>query len=160
MKRSGPIKRRTPMKPGKGFARPQIERKPQPVYQLARPCRMAVISEMSVPLPKAAPVRSEAYRRLVASMPCILCGIEGFTQHAHGNLGKGMALKTCDLFAFPLCAARPGEQGCHAKLDQGALFAKARRREAEMEWARRTVQFLILAGRWPDKLAVPDWAAA
>ena len=160
MKRSAPLQRRTPLKPGKGFARPQIERKPQPLYKLARPCSAAVISTAAVPVHKQNLVRSEPYRRLVASLPCIACGIEGFSQHAHGNQGKGMAIKACDLYAFPLCAPRPGEIGCHARLDQGALFPKAVRREVELEWARRTVLFLLGAGRWPEGLRVPDWAEA
>ena len=154
------LKRSAPMSRGKGFKLPERERVAQPLYRLARPCRAAVISATAVPLPKAAPVRSETYRRLVASLACINCGIEGFTQHAHGNEGKGMALKTCDLFSFPLCADRPGERGCHSQLDQGALLIKAVRRDVEMEWARRTVLFLIGAGRWPAALSVPDWAAA
>lgn len=158
MKRSAPIKRRTPMKPGKGFARPQIERKPQPLYKLARPCSAAVVSSMAVPVPKQDVVRSESYRRLVASLPCIACGIEGFSQHAHGNQGKGMAWKVCDLFSFPLCCDQPDRQGCHPKLDQGALFPKAIRRDVEQEWSRRTVRFLIGAGKWPQGLRVPDWA--
>lgn len=153
------MKRCTPLKRS-GFKRPHVDRKPQPVYRLARPCEAAQVSAAAVPVPKAAPVRSEPYRRLVASLPCIACGIEGFTQHAHGNAGKGMALKTCDLFAFPLCADRPGERGCHSKLDQGGLFPREVRREVEQEWARRTVLFLNSAGRWPAGIAVPDWAGA
>lgn len=154
------MKRSKPMNRGMGFKRPAIERKPQPVYRLARPCEAAQVSAAAVPVPKAAPVRSETYRRLVASLPCLLCGVEGFSQHAHGNAGKGMALKTCDLFAFPLCADRPGQRGCHSQLDQGALFPREVRRVVEQEWARRTVQFLVSAGRWPASLPVPDWACA
>lgn len=153
------MKRSKPMNRGKGFKRPAIKRTPQPLYRLARPCEAATVSEAAVPVPKAAPVRSETYRRLVASLPCVFCGIEGFSQHAHGNNGKGMALKVCDLFAFPACADRPGQRGCHALLDQGALFPKAVRREVEAELARRTVQFLIGAGRWPAAIPVPDWAS-
>lgn len=160
MKRSAPLQRRTPLKPGKGFTRQQIERKPQPLYKLARPCRAAVISTTAVPVPKAEPVRSEAYRRLVAGLPCIYCGIEGISQHAHANQGKGMALKVCDLMGFPLCCDQPGRKGCHPKLDQGALFTKIVRREVELEWARRTVRFLLAADRWPNGLRVPDWAEA
>lgn len=157
MKRSAPMKRCTPLR-RTGFKRPSRERAPQPLYRLARPCSAAVISTTAVPVPKTEPVRSEEYRRLVASLPCIFCGIEGFSQHAHGNVGKGMAMKTDDRFGFPLCADRPGVRGCHSQLDQGALFAKGPRREIEHEWARRTALFLIVAGRWPAKLAVPDWA--
>ena len=36
-----------------------------------------------VQVPKDAPVRSEAYRRAVASLPCIACGIQGYSQAAH-----------------------------------------------------------------------------
>jgi len=160
MKRSAPLQRRTPIKPGKGFARPQIERKAQPLYKLARPCSAAVVSTLSVSIQKEDVVRSETYRRIVASLPCMYCGIEGFTQHAHGNTGKGAGMKTDDRFAFPLCAARPGEMGCHARFDQGALFPKSVRRDIEIEWARRTVQYVIASDLWPRGLQVPDWAAA
>ena len=47
----------------------------------------------AAPIPKAAPVRSEAYRRIVAAMPCIHCGIAGYSQHAHANAGKGKGMK-------------------------------------------------------------------
>lgn len=153
------MKRSKPMNRGKGFTRPAVARKPQPVYRLARPCEAAQVSAAAVPVPKAAPVRSETYRRLVASLPCMLCGIEGFSQHAHGNAGKGMALKTCDLFSFPLCADRPGQRGCHSQLDQGALFPRDVRREVEQEWSRRTALFILAAGKWPTGLPVPDWAS-
>lgn len=153
MKRSKPLKRT-------GFKRPERERTAQPVYRLARPCSAALISATAVPVLKDAPVRSETYRRLVASLACICCGIEGFSQHAHANTGKGAGQKTDDRFAFPLCCARPGEVGCHVRFDQGAMFPKAARREIEREWARRTARFLISTGRWPDALPVPDWAEA
>ena len=158
MKQGAPLKRGKPMSRGTGFTRPERERAPQPLYQLARPCRAAVIETASVPVHKPETVRSEPYRRLVASLPCLLCGIEGFTQHAHGNLGKGLALKTDDRFAFPLCADRPGTRGCHSKLDQGALFSKSARRDIETEWARRTALYLIGAGLWPQDVPVPEWA--
>lgn len=152
------LKRSKPMSRGKGFKRPERERTPQPVYRLARPCEAAQVSEAAVPVPKAAPVRSETYRRLVASLPCIHCGVEGFSNHAHANTGKGAGAKGCDLFAFPLCVDRPGVMGCHSMFDQHALFAKAPRRVIEVEWARRTVVFIISAGRWPAALPVPEWA--
>lgn len=152
------------MKRGKPLARSGFRPKPRPdrtpvvLVPLTRPARYARAT-MALPVPKDEPVRSEPYRRLVAALPCMLCGIEGFTQHAHGNRSKGMGLKTCDLFAFPLCAPRPGAAGCHAQLDQGTLFPKAARREIEQEWARRTVQFVIAAGQWPAGLPVPEWAS-
>lgn len=36
-----------------------------------------------VPIEKENPVRSERYRRAVASLPCAYCGIEGYSQAAH-----------------------------------------------------------------------------
>ena len=57
------------------------------------------------PVTKDAPVRSEAYRRAVASLPCIACGIQGYSQAAHlPPEAKGM--KQSDLLTFPLCCAR------------------------------------------------------
>jgi hypothetical protein len=82
--------------------------------------------------PKAPkPVRSEAYRRLVASLPCAICGIEGASQAAHPNAGKAKALKACDLLCFPLCHV--GANGCHPSWDSyrmGGRFAQAEKEPA------------------------------
>lgn len=107
------------------------------------------------PLPKDEPVRCEAYRRAVAQLPCVICGIYGYSQAAHANTGKGMGLKACDLTLFPACADRPGMRGCHAQLDQGALFPKAVRRELEPVWAADTQRRVRLAGLWPESLPYP-----
>lgn len=108
-----------------------------------------VASEPAARVEKSAPVRSEAYRRAVASLPCAICKVPGHSQAAHANTGKGMGLKACDLTLFPACCDRPGVQGCHAKLDQGALFAKAVRRELEPVWAADTQRRIKALGMWP-----------
>ena len=105
---------------------------------------------------KSAPVRSEAYRRLVAAMPCVICGMVGYGQAAHGSAGKGMGIKASDLELFCLCADRPGVRGCHSLLDQGALFTKAVRREREPVWAADTRRKLLALGLWPKGVPVPD----
>ena len=104
---------------------------------------------------KAAPVRNEAYRRAVASLPCVMCGIAGYSQAAHGSEGKGMGIKASDLTLFPACAPRPGIAGCHAELDQGAKFSKAVRRELEPVWAADTRRKVQAMGLWPKNL--PHW---
>lgn len=83
-------------------------------------------------------MRDERYRRLVASLPCISCGVWGYSQAAHANTGKGMGLKSDDSTCFPLCADRYMVRGCHSLFDQGALFDKATRRRLEIEWADKT----------------------
>ena len=52
-----------------------------------------VASAPAAQVHKAAPVRSEAYRRAVASLPCINCGVPGHSQCAHSNSGKGAGIK-------------------------------------------------------------------
>lgn len=82
-------------------------------------------------------MRSEAYRRAVAAMPCVNCGLEGRSQAAHANgleYGKGAGLKADDSAIFPLCADGPGYRGCHSRYDQGAMFTKAERREITPRW--------------------------
>ena len=110
----------------------------------------------AAPIAKAPPVRSEALRRAVASLPCVICGMPGYSQAAHGSEGKGMGIKACDLTLFPACCDRQGVQGCHAKLDQGALFTKAVRREREPVWAADTRRKLLAMGLWPKGVPVPD----
>lgn len=106
---------------------------------------------------KSAPVRSEAYRRLVASLPCVICGVPGYSQAAHGSAGKGMALKACDVATlFPACADRPGVRGCHIQLDQGALYPKHIRRELEPVWAADTQRRIHAMGLWPKGVQYPQ----
>lgn len=106
---------------------------------------------------KEAPVRSETYRRAVASLPCAICGVHGYSQAAHANQGKGMGMKACDLTCFPACGPRPGIQGCHAALDQGALFTKAVRRELEPVWAADTQRKIQAMGLWPKGLPLKNF---
>ena len=76
---------------------------------------------------KNKPHRDGKYLRLIASMPCFSCGIEGRSQAAHSNLakhGKGGSMKASDYATFPLCAATLGDIGCHAKFDQNILVTK------------------------------------
>jgi hypothetical protein len=106
--------------------------------------------------PKDKPVRSEAYRRAVASLACAICGINGYSQCAHGNTGKGMAMKTDDRFSFPLCGPRPGEIGCHARFDQQALMTKEERRAFEKFASTFTQRLVFALGLWPKNVPRPE----
>lgn len=93
--------------------------------------------------------RSEQYRRLVASLPCVRCGIEGYSQAAHGNslhFGKGRGLKSSDAALFPLCCNRPGTQGCHERHDQYIDVSKANLYETESAYIAHTVITLLERG--------------
>jgi hypothetical protein len=96
--------------------------------------------------PKARAVRSESYRRWVASLPCIVCGSAGFSQCAHAN-GGGMGTKDCDLRTFPLCCARPGHIGHHAEFDLCVGMTKAERRELTERYVEQTQRLAREAGR-------------
>ena len=115
-----------------------------------------VASAPAARVEKSAPVRSEALRRAVASLPCVICGMPGYSQAAHGSEGKGMGIKACDLTLFPACCDRPGVRGCHSQLDQGALFTKAVRRELEPVWAADTRRKLLALGLWPKALPLQN----
>jgi hypothetical protein len=102
--------------------------------------------------PKTEALRSEPYRRLVAMLPCKVCGVPGFSQAAHPNTGKGAGIKTDDRECFALCCDRPGIQGCHPKFDQGALFTKEVRRALEPAWGADTRRQILSRGLWPKNL--------
>ena len=94
-----------------------------------------------VSLPKRQPVRDEAYRRLVAALPCAHCGREGASQAAHsdyGGDGKGMGIKACDLTCWPACADSPGRVGCHTLLGASGMFSRDMRRHLEAKYAAAT----------------------
>lgn len=113
------------------------------------------------PVEKDVFMRSEAYRRLVAQLPCKHCGIVGFSQAAHPNTGKGAGLKADDRECFPLCTVHPNAGGglvggCHERFDQGALFDKPTRRMVEQAWAADTRRRIRAAGQWPTNLPLLD----
>ena len=119
------------------------------------PAKTATFSnEFRGSFPKSAPVRSEAYRRLVAALPCCICGIAGQSQAAHGSgagtaVCKGMGIKSCDLNCFAACVR------CHHELDQHALFSKAVRHQLEPAWAADTQRRIYTMGKWPKNLPYP-----
>ena len=135
-----------------GFARPaRAPREPQPLRPV-RAVAPTVISASTTPRPKDQPARHEGYRRLVAAMPCALCGMTGRSQAAHPNTGKGAGIKADDRLCFPLCADGPGRRGCHSLFDQGGLYAKGRRHEMEAIWTAKTAAAITAAGQWPADL--------
>lgn len=111
-----------------------------------------------IPMFKVKAVKSETYRRLVAQLPCLWCGISGYSQHAHLNYGKGLSFKTDDRTGFPLCCTRPGIDGCHVAYDQYRLLESGGReahREYGLEAGRFTREQILKAGLWPA--SVPRW---
>ena len=154
------LTRRTPMKRNAWPARPALERTPPVVRPLSR--RGAydrVDAGALIAVVKIEPKRSEAYRRAVAEMDCIACGVPKLSNHAHANSGKGKALKADDRDAFPLCVDRPGIEGCHTRHDQRRLIpglSRAAYIDLEEFWARQTRQEIRAAGRWPANIEDPE----
>lgn len=90
--------------------------------------------------------RSEDLRRAVVQLECVACGRFGFTQAAHGNVGKGAGKKASDAAIMALCGPGPGFLGCHSMLDQGGVMAKQERRAWEYEMIARTYIRLMEQG--------------
>ena len=116
--------------------------------------RMAVNlgSERTQAVEKDAPVVSEHYRRLVAALPCIHCGIYGHSQAAHADQGKGACIKSDDRTCFPLCCTRPGQQGCHDLIGATGAYTRDERRKLESEYGMRTRNMLAELNVWPAEV--------
>lgn len=88
-------------------------------------------------------LRSPRHRRFVASLPCVNCGIEGMTQAAHTNFGKGLGMKACDSQLMALCV------NCHREHDQGGIFgSKFERWQKEVILLQKTRSDLQNRGLW------------
>lgn len=105
-----------------------------------------------VPLPKSAQWRCEAYLRIVAHYPCAHCGIEGRSQAAHADEGKGLGIKASDATAIPLCADSPGRRGCHTLIGTFGMFTRDQRRLLEKKYAQQTRERIKADGLWK-----PEW---
>jgi len=135
---------------------PIVERSSNAIKKTRICASMDVFSTTVIAIQKTNAVRSEAYRRLVAALPCKHCGVHGYSQAAHPNTGKGTGIKTDDRLCFPLCCDRPGVWGCHALFDQHALFTRAVRRVLEVAWAADTRRQITAMGQWPASLPKVD----
>lgn len=129
MRRSGFASKFTP-RPVREWTGPAPSPRKPVVAMLVAPRRIVAV-------PKDRPERSEAYRRLVAALPCINCQIVGFSQAAHGPT-LGARIKSNDTDCFPLCCARPDASGCHYLFDTYQLFDREARAAWAKKWARQT----------------------
>lgn len=127
MQRSA-LLRRTPFK---SAAASVIKREAKQCTYTPRPRAVAQPADVAPAVLKAVPkdacFESEAWRRAVASLPCVFCGSPD-TQAAHRNEGKGKSLKTDDSLTAALCQAH------HSAIDQGKDMLREERR-AEMDRA-------------------------
>ena len=144
-----------------GFAPKLPRREPTQSTYTPRPRTPAVARDdgkarLVVPAPKESPVRSEAYRRLVAAMPCALCGIEGFSQAAHADEGKGMGIKSDDRTCFPMCADRPESYGCHTMIGRMAGLPQHAHRAFERDAGAKTRLAIYQSGKWPKRVPMLD----
>ena len=144
-----------------GFAPKLPRREPTQSTYTPRPRTPAVAisdgkASLVVPLPKDAPVRSEAYRRLVAAMPCAMCGIEGYSQAAHADEGKGLGIKSDDRTCFPMCADRPESYGCHTMIGRMGGLSQLMRRAFERDAGSKTRLAIHGNGQWPTGVPLPD----
>lgn len=111
------------------------------------------------PIKKGEHLRNEHYLRAVASLPCCVCGIVGYSQAAHANRGKGAGFKTDDRTCFALCCDRPGVKGCHPKFDQYELYPKAAAALVAEAWGADTRRRLVMMGKWPKDLPMLEEVA-
>ena len=144
MKRTG-FKRKIP-------AHITPERRTTVHTKLAGVVRYPIFTDLVTSIHKERVVRSEKYRRLVAAMPCIHCGLEGSSQAAHADEGKGLGIKSDDRTCYPACADQLGRQGCHSLIGMSHIYTRDQRRDVEAEFARRTRAKIMAMGKWPVDL--------
>jgi hypothetical protein len=99
--------------------------------------------------------RSKKHLKLVASLPCQVCGIENQTQAAHSNWaklgGKAKSLKASDEYTAALCLK------CHYEIDQGKDMSKEERQEMWEQAHIATVKKLYIQGLWPVDVPIPTF---
>jgi hypothetical protein len=109
---------------------------------------MPSVSPTAMGFPKAPPaLRSKPYRKLVASFPCINCGVEKCSQAAHSPpTARGKKESDADL--FPLCTINASD--CHGKFDGMKLHATPEERRAQAKtWVKQTQKRAIATGKVP-----------
>lgn len=112
-------------------------------------------TDLVVASPKQNAIEHEGYRRLVAALPCIRCGVWYQSQAAHPPpTGKG--IKEDDRECFPLCCTRPLITGCHVEFDQYRLVRPDLMRLQAARWGMLTRARIIEEGNWPKRLPMVE----
>lgn len=103
-------------------------------------------------IPKHKYIRSKKLLKLVASLPCQLCGNHQFVQAAHANWGggKGFGIKADDNLIAALCIQ------CHYQIDQGNWLSKQQRKELWMTAHKKTIDELVVSKQWPIDIPLPQ----
>jgi len=163
LKRSGELKRKTPMKQS-GFKRKpavmtaKAERAPVPLTMPARFQVGQAITAPVTPVAKTNYVRSKKLREAYRLIPCQNCGRDdGTVCCAHSNWaehGKGKSIKACDTRGASLCST------CHHAIDQGSTLSGQERRAIWDTAHRLSVLQLVALGHWPEWIQVPQVDAA
>lgn len=103
--------------------------------------------------PKFTYYRSKAHLKNVASLPCKVCGIDGYTQAAHSNWvqwgGKCKAKKASDEYTAAICVQ------CHYQIDAGKDLTKEERLDLWKKAHTATVQHLVILKLWPHDVPIP-----
>jgi len=122
-----------------------------------RPVAVAVAGPAAavVQVPKARPIQHQSYMDAVRKLPCIRCGITGFTQFCHADEGKGMGLKTDCRLGWPGCGPHDGMPGCHWWVGTSGSMPREERREFERLAGNATRAAIRFVGLWPATL--PPW---
>lgn len=151
--------RRTPMKPGKGFANkaaPRREYDPDRVRSTPTPSSAFRLGE-PVDAESVAAIEKEAvipehgtYMALVRMLPCARCNKHSPSQFCHADMGKGIGIKTDCRRGFPDCPE------CHELLGSSGKIPRAERRELEARYGRETRAKINTMGIWPKRL--PQWS--
>jgi hypothetical protein len=147
------VLRRTGFK-RKTYCRPQ----PAPLRRVERSGVIARITDDVRPQPKEDAIQSEAYMAIVRKLPCMRCGIVGFTQFCHADEGKGMGIKTDCRRGWPGCGPHGDEPGCHWVVGTSGQLPREEKRETEDGYGRRTRGTVLALGLWPKSL--PLWPEA
>lgn len=105
-------------------------------------------------IPKHNYIRSKKLLKLVATLECQSCGVEGMVQAAHTNWGggKGRGIKADDNLVAALCLR------CHYEIDQGVHLSKAERQEKWQHAHVATVAKLCDLGLWPKDVPIPSFS--
>lgn len=139
--------KRAPMKRGNGFASAAWTPPPRaPLVPREAPSRAVMARRVDLqhaePVLKESYFHSEAWRRAVAELPCVLCGKHNETQCAHRNEGKAGGKKLMDdCWTAAICVT------CHSAIDQGSEFDRTERRERMDRAILLTVRELARQGK-------------